>query len=405
MILHVDMDAYYASVEERDQPELKGKPVIVGYAAEGRGVVCAANYVARQFGVHSAQPMVTATRLCPKAVLIRPRIDYYAQISKQIRAIMESYTPIIEPLSLDEAFLDVGGSEKLFGSAEEIGRSLKTRIADELHLVASVGVAPNKFLAKIASDLNKPDGFVVVPSDSVQEFLDPLAVGRIWGVGKTSRQAFERIGVQTIRELRNLSSRYLSERFGKFGTQLWELAHGRDSRHVQPDHQAKSISHETTFATDISDLETLKAWLLEQTEQVGRRLRRHQLYGKTVNLKLRYADFQTITRSQTLPQATNVTREIWQVAVEMLEQRLPHRRQAVRLLGVGVSGLHAHQERQLSLFSEEEQDHEKQSRLDETTDAILDKFGSGAVSRGLNLEKTGGRDQHENARNPHREEL
>lgn len=217
MILHIDMDAFYCSVEERDNPSLVGNPVIVGGTAEGRGVVAAANYEARKYGIHSAMASARANRLCPHAVVIRPRIDYYAEVSQQIRKIFEQFTPIIEPLSLDEAFLDAAGSESLFGPSAEIGRQIKHRIRDELQLVASVGVAPNKFLAKIASDVRKPDGFVVVEEGDVQSFLDPLPVGRIWGVGKVTGRAFEKLRITTIGQLRNLSLDSLIDLFGTSG--------------------------------------------------------------------------------------------------------------------------------------------------------------------------------------------
>ncbi|MAT15402.1 MAG: DNA polymerase IV [Planctomyces sp.] len=398
MILHVDMDAFYASVEERDAPELRGKPVIVGYSSEGRGVVCAANYEARTYGVHSAQPMVVARRLCPNGVYIRPRHQHYAVVSRQIRAIMESFTPLVEPLSLDEAFLDVTGSEKLFGSAIEIGQQIKQRICDEVQLVASVGVAPNKYLAKIASDLNKPDGFCVVDSARVQEFLDPLAVSRLWGVGKVSQETFKQLGIKTIGELRQVPDSYLSRKFGKFGEHLWRLAHGIDERRVEPDHQAKSISHETTFSIDIRDPEVLKMWLLEQTEQVARRLRRHGLFGKTVNLKIRFSDFQTFTRAQSLDHATQTTQEIWETAVELLEQKAPRRALPVRLLGVGMSHLRGDSERQLDLFANH--DHEKLNRLDQTTDAIRDRFGTGAVQRALGLRQSRNPDKPNDNKGP-----
>jgi DNA polymerase-4 len=235
MILHVDMDAFYASVEERDNPRLVGKPVIVGGKPEGRGVVAAANYEIRKFGVHSAMPTSQALRLCPAAIVLPPRMDYYAEISRQIREIFDRYTPLVEPLSLDEAFLDVTGSAGLFGPAVEIGRRIKQHIKQELNLVASVGVAPNKFLAKIASDLNKPDGFLVVEQDRVQEFLDPLPVGRLWGVGRVSNTVLEGFGIRTIGQLRAQSANVLRQKFGKTGDHLWQLAHGIDSRPVVPD--------------------------------------------------------------------------------------------------------------------------------------------------------------------------
>lgn len=383
MILHVDMDAFYASVEERDRPELVGQPVIVGGTPDGRGVVAAANYVSRKFGVHSAMPTARALRLCPQAIVLPPRMDHYAEISRQIREIFDRYTPLVEPLSLDEAFLDVTGSAGLFGQAPEIGLRIKQDIKRELALVASVGVAPNKFLAKIASDLNKPDGFLVVEVERIQEFLDPLPVGRLWGVGRVADGVLQQLGTRTIGQLRAQPVELLREHFGKSGDHLWELAHGIDQRRVVPDREAKSISHETTFATDIADLEALRAWLLELTEQVARRLRRHQLRGRTVQLKVRFADFSTITRAQTLPQATNVTLELWHAADELLRERLPKRRLEVRLLGMGVSGLDASGEQQRMLF--DEPGHEKQSQLDAVADRIRQQFGAAGLGRAATL--------------------
>lgn len=379
MILHVDMDAFYASVEERDRPELVGQPVIVGGTPAGRGVVAAANYVVRKYGVHSAMPTATALRLCPQAIVLPPRMDYYADVSRQIRDIFDRYTPLVEPLSLDEAFLDVTGSAGLFGPAPAIGRRIKQDIRQELRLVASVGVAPNKFLAKIASDLNKPDGFLVVEPGRIQEFLDPLPVGRLWGVGRVAGGLLDRLGIRTISQLRSQPVELLRQHFGKSGDQLWELAHGVDDRPVVPDREAKSISHETTFATDVDDMEVLRAWLLELTEQVGRRLRRHQLRGRTVQLKVRFADFSTITRSHTLPEATNVTVELWRAADDLLTQRLPQRRLSVRLLGMGVAGLDSSGQQQRSLF--DEPGHQKQVQLDAVADQIRAQYGAAGLGR------------------------
>src|SRR5262245_9576192 len=323
MILHVDMDAFYASIEERDDPSLVGKPVIVGGSAESRGVVAAANYEVRKFGVHSAMASARAKRLCPHAVFIKPRMNHYAEVSQQIRSILEEFTPLIEPLSLDEAFLDGTGSESLFGPAAGIGRLIKQRIRSELGLVASVGVAPNKFVAKIASDLNKPDGFLVVECGDVQAFLDPLPVGRLWGVGQVTGQVFDRLGIRTIGQLRQLSVELLNDLFGSSGEHYWRLANGLDDRQVIPDREAKSISHETTFVEDIADREVLRAWLTELAEQVARRLRRQALKGRTVELKIRFADFQTINRSFTLSEPTNITQELLQAGTELLTTRLP----------------------------------------------------------------------------------
>lgn len=383
MILHADMDAFYASIEERDCPELVGKPVIVGGEPEKRGVVSAANYVARRYGIHSAMAAVTARRLCPQGIFLPPRIGYYVEVSSQIREIFERFTPLVEPLSLDEAFLDVTGSEHLFGTAVEIAKELKEMIRREIRLVVSVGVAPNKFLAKIASDLKKPDALVVVEPDKVQEFLDPLPVGRLWGVGKQSGKAFERLGIATIGQLRQYPIDILQSRFGVNGEHLWKLSHGIDDRHVVPERDAKSISHETTFERDINDMEVLRAWLLEMTEQVGWRLRKHGLRGRTVHLKVRFADFSIITRSQTLPDPTDITQELSLAALEMLSRRMPSGHLPVRLIGMGVSGLDDSKVVQGLLFDQDER--EKHARLDITTDEAKERFGKGVIRRGSSL--------------------
>jgi DNA polymerase-4 len=380
MILHVDMDAFYASVEERDDPAIAGRAVIVGGTAEGRGVVAAANYEARKFGVHSAMSAARAVRLCPHATFIMPRMDRYAEVSREVRSIIDEFTPLVEPLSLDEAFLDATGSEHLFGSSAEIGLLLKDRIRTELRLIASVGVAPNKFLAKIASDLRKPDGYVVVDKDKVQEFLDPLPVGRIWGVGKVTGQVFDRLGIRTIGELRQLPMPKLNHLFGSSGEHYWRLSHGLDDRNVVPDREAKSISHETTFAEDIGDSEVLQAWLLELVEQVARRLRSQELKGRTVELKVRFADFHTITRSATLAEPTNTTLELMGAATGLLQTKLPRGHLPVRLLGFGVTGFDDSGQSQRHLFGEP--DRKRQRQLDEVSDRIAGKFGDAAIRRG-----------------------
>jgi DNA polymerase IV len=383
MILHCDMDAFYASVEERDRPELVGKPVIVGGSPEKRGVVSAANYIARRFGVHSAMPSVTAHRLCPNGVYLHPRISYYAEVSRKIREIFERFTPLVEPLSLDEAFLDVTGSEQLFASAAEIGQKIKQVVRKEIGLVVSVGVAPNKFIAKIASDLKKPDGFMVVEPEHVEEFLDPLQVERLWGVGKQGSKVFQRLGIRTIGQLRQYPVEMLRNYFGSQGEHLWQLAHGIDNDPVVPQREAKSISHETTFEQDIDDLEVLRAWLVDLTEQVAWRLRRNGLKGRTVHLKVRFADFSLITRSQTLPEPTNVTDELWHTADETLCNRLPTNHLPVRLIGLGVSGFDTTGQVQGLLFGQDER--KKQMDLDEAADQIREKFGSSALRRAASL--------------------
>ena len=383
MILHVDMDAFYASVEEREDPSLVGKPVIVGGTPASRGVVAAANYEARKYGVHSAMASARAYRLCPQAVVIRPRIDFYAGVSRQIRKIFARYTPIIEPLSLDEAFLDVRGSQALFGGATKIGTMIKGQIRDELGLVASIGIAPSKFVAKIASDVKKPDAFVVVESDQVQAFLDPLPIGRLWGVGKVTGGTFARLGLQTIGQLRALTAKELTDIIGSAGEHYWRLAHGMDDRAVVPDREAKSISHETTFAEDIHDDEVLQDWLAELVDQVARRLRGNGLQGRSIEIKVRFTDFQTITRSFTLRTASNVTSDLWEAAKLLFIQKIAGRHPPVRLLGFGVHGIGAATEaRQQELFGED--DRQRQRDLDQVADQIVAKFGKQSIRRGRN---------------------
>lgn len=379
-IIHVDMDAFYASIEIRDRPELRGLPVVVGGRPEHRGVVAAASYVARTYGVHSAMSSKTALHLCPGLVFIEARHRYYAEISKQIRRIFERYTPVVEPLALDEAFLDVTSSQKLLGQAETIGQCLKTNISSELGLTASVGVAPNKFMAKLASDLQKPDGFVRVKPNDMQTLLDPLPVTKIWGVGKTGEKHLHRLGITTIKQLRQVPIAVLEQRFSQWGKHIWYLAHGRDDRPVVPDGEAKTISHETTFYEDIDEYDVLAAVLLSLTEQVGIRLRRHRRFAHTVQIKVRFSDFHTITRARTLQVCTNISQEIRQTAQSLLSGVRKENATPVRLLGVGVSGLVSGSCVQSDLF---EHERSKQRELDETTDRINKRFGSHTLHRGL----------------------
>ena len=374
------MDAFFASVEIRDRPELAGLPVVVGGDPEKRGVIAAASYAARRYGVHSAMPSKTAVKLCPDLVFVKSRHGYYAEVSKQIRLIFARYTPLIEPLSLDEAFLDVTSSQRLWGDAEAIGRQIKTDIDSELGLTASVGIAPSKFVAKLASDLDKPDGFVVVAPGSVRRVLDPLPVTRIWGVGKSGARQLHELGIETIKQLRIQPVETLEQQFGKWGRHIWRLANGEDKREVVSDSEAKSISHETTFAEDIGDEEVLTAVLLDLTEQVALRLRQHQGYAQTVQIKVRFADFHTITRARSLQTSTNITREIWQTAHALLNSVLAQHPDPIRLLGVGVFGLSEDRIEQTDLF---EQPRGQQRRLDNIADQINERFGSRTVHRGL----------------------
>ncbi len=378
-IIHVDMDAFFASVEVRERPELAGQPVIVGGTAQARGVVAAASYEARRFGVHSAMPTATALRLCPQAVLLPPRHDFYAEVSRGIHQVFERYTPVIEPLSLDEAFLEVTGSLRLFGSAAKIGRRIKREIREELNLVASVGVAPNKFLAKLASDIDKPDGFREVREGEARELLDPLPVTRLWGVGPKGAKTLERLGIRTVGQLRAYPPRLLAQHFGSGGEQLWRLAHGEDDRPVVPLQEAKSISNETTFPRDVEDPSTLCVWLTDLAEHVGWRLRGHHLKGRTVTIKLRFSDFSLITRSITLPEPTDVSTEIRDFALRLYRERVPRGHLPVRLVGVGISGFADSGPLQQGLFTAER---ERDSRIDSLVDGIRSKFGATALRRG-----------------------
>ena len=389
MILHVDMDAFYASVEELDDPGLVGQPVVVGGTPDGRGVVAAANYAARHYGIHSAMPAARARRLCPHAVFIRSRMDRYVEVSVELRGIFARYTPLVEPLSLDEAFLDVTSSLRLFGDGQAIARRIKEEIRDELGLVASVGVAPNKFLAKLASDLDKPDGLVVVPTDAIEAFLEPLPVSRLWGVGKVSNRDLAAMGVHTIGDLRRLPEDLLVSRFARTAAHLLRLARGIDDRRVVPDRDAKSISHETTFAIDIDDAEVLRSWLLELTEQVATRLRRQGLRGRTVLIKVRYADFHTVTRSESLDAPSNVTRELYLTAVRLLQAQLARSPQPVRLLGMGASVVTGEELEQGQLFEAEAR--EQQRRIDTVVDSIKSRFGHRALRRGGGARRPGDR--------------
>lgn len=378
-ILHVDMDAFFASVEIHDHPELEGKPVIVGGRADARGVVAAANYIARTFSIHSAMPVSTALRLCPEAILLPPRLERYNEVSHQIRATFERFTPVVEPLSLDEAFLDVSGSLALFGSAQTIGHKIKSAIRDELGLTASIGIAPNKLLAKIASDLEKPDGFVIVPTSNIQAFLDPLPVSRIWGVGRVAEHKLKGIGIHNIAELRKTDQTQLDALFGRdTARHLLAFAQGVDSRPVVPDREAKSISHERTFPQDIDQEDILYSALLGLTEQVMRRLRNTGKTARCVELKLRFPDFSTVTRSRRLATPTDVTSEIWHVLQQLMRQHW--KGQPIRLVGMGVSELRHPETRQGDMF--QDATHAHQQKVDRVEDNIRERFGKQAIHRG-----------------------
>ena len=350
-ILHADLDAFYASVEQMDRPELRGKPVVVGGSPEGRGVVAAASYEARAFGVRSAMPMRSALRQCPQAVRIAPRFDRYQVISGQIMAIFQELTPLVEPLSLDEAYLDISLAVEGGRLAQEIAQGVKERVKTEVGLNITVGGANSKSMAKIASQVAKPNGLLVVGAGEEWAFLEALPVGMLWGVGPKTAQRLHGQDVTTIGELAQKPESWFRQLFGKVGPELRKRAWGEDDAPVTPSREVKSISQERTFAGDVEDRDLLLAALRPMAETVARRLRRHELQGRTVAVKLRLADFTTFTRQATLPAPTDAAQVILESAWTLLEREL-HPGRAFRLIGARVSNFS--QVRQLTLFGETE---------------------------------------------------
>ena len=378
-IIHIDMDAFFASVEQMDNPQLKGKPIVVGGQPQERGVVAAASYQARKFGIHSAMPTYKAIKLCPQLVICPVRMSRYSELSRQINKIFYDFCPQIEPISLDEAFLDVTGSLKLFKSAENIGQQIKQRIKTEIGLTASVGIAPNKFLAKLASDIEKPDGFVIITEQNKQQTLDPLPVNRIWGIGKKTAQTLNNRGIKTIKQLRTLATKYLKPIFGNCTDDIIALANGIDDRAVIPARQAKSVSAEQTFATDILEKDTLLKVLHSQVEEVSCRLREMSFEGKTITLKFRYRDFKTITRSASFDSYTNTTQTLWTHATKVFNDWHCSQGSLIRLLGFGVSNLRQKGTGQQMLF--ESPKDIKQEKIDTVFDKIRDKYGRDKITR------------------------
>jgi DNA polymerase-4 len=384
-IIHLDMDAFYPSVEALDNPELRGKPVIVGGSKE-RGVVSSASYEARKFGVHSAQPMATAMQLCPNGIVVPVRMARYQEVSEQVFEIFHIFTPLVEPLSIDEAFLDVTGSSRLFGSPIEIAKKIKQKIVEKTGLTISAGVATSKFVAKVASDMEKPDGLTIVARDKVREFLDPLPIKKMWGAGKVTQKALARIGIHTFKDLRLASVEVLEKEFGKHGRHMHQLSLGIDPRDVVTLHDIKSIGHEDTYSKDILDLEPAKRELLSLANRVARRMRRKGLEGKTITLKVKYSDFKLITRSVTLHHYTNDSADMFSNVCSLLEKTAVGKR-PVRLLGISLSNLaDTDSGRQLSLFHQGEP-HQKRKELNKTADSIFEKFGNRGIRLGSLIEK------------------
>lgn len=368
------MDAFFAAVEQRDRPELRGKPILIGHDGP-RGVVCTASYEARPFGCRSGQPMATAKRLCPQALVLPVRGEAYRQASEAVFAILEHYSHLIEPLSIDEAFCDITGTQRLFGPPGQLAERLRAHIRRELNLTASVGVAPNKFLAKLASEMHKPDGLTVIEPDNVQAVLDALPIGELWGVGRVTAGRLKGLGVRTVGDLRERSEGWLARQFGHEAERYWQLARGIDDRPVTPDRQAKSIGQEQTFQADLAEADEVRGVLLGQVEQVGYRLRRGGLLARGVTVKIRYGDFQTVTRSATFEHPTDATAELW-TAAKALFDAWPF--QPVRLIGATATRLTATRG-QMSLFGGKPS--ARQHDLDAATDAIIAKYGQGSIRR------------------------
>jgi len=380
MILHIDMDAFYASVEQLDNPQLKGKGVIVG-GLSSRSVVSAASYEARKFGIHSAMPMFQARKKCPQGVFIRPRMKRYKDISKKIMSLLSEYSPLVEPVSIDEAYVDVIGCERLHGDPVKIAASIKQKIKENFKLTCSVGVGPNKFIAKIASDLEKPDGLSVIMPDQVPPFLDSLPVHKVPGVGKTRRIQLDRMGIKTLGDVKKYSQEIIISRLGKFGRRILALADGIDDSPVITDDSYKSVSTEETFGEDIADKDLLNNYILQQSESVAGQLRQTGVRAKTITLKIKHADFKQVTRSVTLPTPTQSSKTIHLAASKLLEAyRI---RTKVRLIGVGASGLVSGTVPvQMGIFEKENIAKHHWEKVDRAMDSITKKYGKKVVKRG-----------------------
>ena len=380
MILHIDMDAFFASVEQRDRPELKGKPLVVG-GDSGRGVVAAASYEARRYGIHSAMPMFMARQRCPDLLVVSSRKGRYSEVSREVMAILNRYSPVVEQVSIDEAYLDASGCRRLYGPPEAMANAIKTDVREAVSLTCSIGVAPLKFLAKIASDMHKPDGLTVIAPGAVAGFIADLPVKKVPGVGKQAHAQLKQMGIATLGDVREMKPGMLVSRLGKFGHRLIDLAHGRDESTVTPHSPAKSISTERTLSADTRDREELGRHLLAQSQEVGRQLRRQGYVARTITLKIKDRAFRQITRSTTLDHPTQGSEIIYRAALTLLARHAIAK--SIRLIGVGASALMAATTpRQASLFSKVDHQEGGWEKVDQAVDRIAERFGRSAVQRG-----------------------
>jgi DNA polymerase IV len=381
-ILHIDMDAFFTSIEQRDNALYRGQPVIVGAKPGHRGVVAAASYEARKFGVHSAMPISEAFKRCPRGVYLRPRMDAYINESRQIMEILSSFSPVIEQVSVDEAFLDITGTEKLFGDPYKTAQKISRTIKEQRKLTASIGIAPNKFLAKVASDLNKPDGITQVPfaQDEITQWLGPKPVGKIWGVGKKTEELLHGMHIDTIGELQKLNKKFLIDRLGVYGETLHDLAFGIDTRPVENREDSKSISREHTFEKNTIDRDLIHKILLVLSQDVARQARKERIKGKTIVLIYRGVNFTKHTRRMTLPESTNIANDIYSTALTLIST-LPATME-FRLIGVGICGFQ--ETVQLNLFTKETPD-KSWEKSEKAIDNLAQKYGEGVIVRGREL--------------------
>lgn len=377
--MHLDMDAFFAAVEVLDNPELAGECLVVGGYSK-RGVVAAASYEARRYGIHSAMPMFQARQRCAKLVVVKPRRKRYSELSRQVMAIIRSVSPQVEQVSIDEAYADITGCERLYGPPREMAQNLKERIKKAVGLTGSIGIAPNKFLAKIASDMGKPDGLMIIIPEEVARLISGLPIEKVPGVGKQAHHVLKKMGVRTLGDITEFPEAKLTNRLGKFGHRLIQLSEGVDETPVEPQSSVKSISTEETLATNTQDKEELKTHLMRQAEDVGRQLRQINMSARTVTLKIKHHDFKLVTRSQTMQQSTLSSEIIYRQAVRLLQRYRITR--PVRLIGVGVSSLSSKPTPvQMNLFGDSNDNSRAWEQLDHTVDTITAKFGKDSIHR------------------------